>query len=223
LGPKIRLREKGILEKEYPTTDARLPSRKKKLQTDYIDRRVLVTAKEKLGRDFKQILCGQTKPFVGFKKDLVKGLQSYLPDLTYDTLNNSVNRLIKRYTVSRSPPKSGDAPKQNSRKPRCYSLDEDHFEIPTSLEDIRKAVFIEQQQRSLKPPREIIFKGTTAISRPPSAYLDAMIARHEAVTSEELRAKMAEDLSEFRTRNPLFSLSPVNSLVTDSQAYCAAA
>jgi hypothetical protein len=175
-------------EEENPTKDKRLPQIKKKLQTDYIDRRVLVTAKEKLGRDLKATIYEQERIPPNLKTGIVKGLQPYLPDLDYHTINNSVNRIIKRYKSNlkdmrqkslhtEGPQKPIEPPKPNPKKPRYEGWEKDYYEKQTSLEEIKNSVEIERQN-SRKPPMETIFEGTTRISRQPSNYLDEMIACH---------------------------------------------
>ena len=182
---KKRLMEKGALTVEYPTEDRRLPQYKKKLQTDYIDRRILVTANDMLGRDLKAIISGQERIPVNLKTGLVKDLRPYLPDLDYHTINNSVNRIIKRYkkqgTTERSQ-KLIEPQKPNPKKPRYEGWKEDYFEKQTSLEMIKKSVHIERMS-SRKPPMEAIFEGTTRVFRQPSIYPDELMASNSELKS----------------------------------------
>ncbi len=176
---------KNRITVEYPTKDRRLPRNKKRLQTDHIDRRVLVIAKDKLGKDLKATICGRERVPVNLKTGLVKDLRPYLPDLDYHTINNSVNRIIKRYKKQDTIEESQELiepQKLNHRKPRYEGWKEDYFEKQTSLEMIKNSVQIERLS-SRKPPMEAIFEGTTRYSWQPSIYADESIASNSELKS----------------------------------------
>jgi hypothetical protein len=182
---KKRLMQKGVLEVEYPTEDRRLPRNKKKLQTDHIDRRVLAIAKEKLGRDLKHAIIGRKKIPADFKTGLVQSLRPYLPDLDYHTINNSVNRIIKRYKEKNTTDGSQESiepQKPNPKKPRYESRNEDYFEKRTSLKEIKRSVQIERLN-SRKPAMETIFEGTTEVFQQSSIYPDEVMASNTELKS----------------------------------------
>ena len=103
------------------------------------------------------------------KTGLVKDLRPYLLDPHYHTINNSVNRIIKRYkkqgTIEESQ-KLIEPQKPNHKKPRYEGWKEDYFERQTSLEMIKNSVHIERMS-SRKLPMEAIFEGTTRYSGNP--------------------------------------------------------